>query len=239
MAEVRSAILGTGRAYPQGILTNADLERMVETSDEWITTRTGIKERHRASEAEYTSMFAVAGVAPGHRARAHRPPGDRPRHLRHRLARPDSSLDRLSHPGRAGRAPRRRLRPRRRLLRLPLRPDAGRQDDQDGAGALRARHRRRGPVALRRFHRPLDLHPLRRRCGRGRARAGRRGARRARHQNLFRRPLRRAALLARRRHAHQADGRDALAGLALLQDEGQRAVQDRRAFDGGRVASRS
>ncbi|HEX8336255.1 MAG TPA: 3-oxoacyl-ACP synthase, partial [Pyrinomonadaceae bacterium] len=59
MAEVRSAILGTGRAYPQGILTNADLERMVETSDEWITTRTGIKERHRASEAEYTSMFAV------------------------------------------------------------------------------------------------------------------------------------------------------------------------------------
>ena len=54
-----AAILGTGRAYPTGVLTNADLERMVETSDEWITTRTGIKERHRASEAEYTSMFAV------------------------------------------------------------------------------------------------------------------------------------------------------------------------------------
>jgi 3-oxoacyl-[acyl-carrier-protein] synthase-3 len=59
MAEVRSAILGTGRAYPQGILTNADLEKMVETSDEWITTRTGIKERHRAAEGEYTSLFAV------------------------------------------------------------------------------------------------------------------------------------------------------------------------------------
>ena len=59
MAEVRAAILGTGRAYPQGILTNADLERMVETSDEWITTRTGIKERHRAADGEYTSMFAV------------------------------------------------------------------------------------------------------------------------------------------------------------------------------------
>src|SRR4029078_2569130 len=59
MAEVRSAILGTGRAYPQGILTNADLEKMVETSDEWITTRTGIKERHRASESEHTSLFAV------------------------------------------------------------------------------------------------------------------------------------------------------------------------------------
>jgi 3-oxoacyl-[acyl-carrier-protein] synthase-3 len=62
MAEIRSAILGTGRAYPEGILTNADLERMVETSDEWITTRTGIKERHRASDGEYTSLFAVAAA---------------------------------------------------------------------------------------------------------------------------------------------------------------------------------
>jgi 3-oxoacyl-[acyl-carrier-protein] synthase-3 len=62
MAEIRSAILGTGRAYPEGILTNADLEKMVETSDEWITTRTGIKERHRASDGEYTSMFAVAAA---------------------------------------------------------------------------------------------------------------------------------------------------------------------------------
>jgi len=54
-----AAILGTGRAYPKGVLTNADLEQMVETSDEWITTRTGIKERHRAAADEYTSMFAV------------------------------------------------------------------------------------------------------------------------------------------------------------------------------------
>src|SRR6185503_16027617 len=59
MKEVRAQILGTGRSYPQGILTNADLEKMVETSDEWITTRTGIKERHRAAEGEYTSLFAV------------------------------------------------------------------------------------------------------------------------------------------------------------------------------------
>ena len=62
MGEVRAAILGTGRSYPEGILTNADLERMVETSDEWITTRTGIKERHKAAEGEYTSMFAVAAA---------------------------------------------------------------------------------------------------------------------------------------------------------------------------------
>ncbi|HEX8069825.1 MAG TPA: beta-ketoacyl-ACP synthase III [Pyrinomonadaceae bacterium] len=59
MANVNAGILGTGRAYPEGVLTNADLERMVDTSDEWIRTRTGIRERHRAAEGEYTSMFAV------------------------------------------------------------------------------------------------------------------------------------------------------------------------------------
>ena len=62
MGEVRAAIFGTGRSYPEGILTNADLERMVETSDEWITTRTGIKERHKAADGEYTSLFAVAAA---------------------------------------------------------------------------------------------------------------------------------------------------------------------------------
>ena len=48
-----------GHAYPEGILTNADLERIVETSDEWITTRTGIKQRHKAADNEYTSQFGV------------------------------------------------------------------------------------------------------------------------------------------------------------------------------------
>ncbi|MFL6228890.1 MAG: beta-ketoacyl-ACP synthase III [Pyrinomonadaceae bacterium] len=52
-------IIGTGRSYPEGVLTNADLERMVETSDEWITQRVGIKQRHKAAEGEYTSLFAV------------------------------------------------------------------------------------------------------------------------------------------------------------------------------------
>ena len=59
MANLRAGILGTGHAYPEGILTNADLEKMVETSDEWITTRTGIKQRRKAAPGEYTSLFAV------------------------------------------------------------------------------------------------------------------------------------------------------------------------------------
>ena len=45
-------IAGTGHYVPERILTNADLEKMVDTSDEWITTRTGIKERHICAEGE-------------------------------------------------------------------------------------------------------------------------------------------------------------------------------------------
>jgi 3-oxoacyl-[acyl-carrier-protein] synthase-3 len=59
MLNQRAGILGTGHSYPEGILTNEELERIVETSDEWITTRTGIKQRRKAAPGEYTSMFAV------------------------------------------------------------------------------------------------------------------------------------------------------------------------------------
>ena len=59
MANMRARIVGTGHSYPEGILTNADLEKIVETSDDWITTRTGIKQRRKAAPGEYTSLFAV------------------------------------------------------------------------------------------------------------------------------------------------------------------------------------
>src|SRR5687768_10093296 len=62
MAEYNAGILGMGHSYPEGILTNADLEKIVETSDEWITTRTGIKQRHKAAENEYTSQFGTAAA---------------------------------------------------------------------------------------------------------------------------------------------------------------------------------
>ena len=62
MTTVNAGILGMGHSYPEGILTNADLERIVETSDEWITTRTGIKQRHKAAENEYTSQFGSAAA---------------------------------------------------------------------------------------------------------------------------------------------------------------------------------
>jgi len=71
---MKSFVLGTGSYLPARVLTNSELETMVETSDEWITTRTGIKTRHIAGHGEETSVLAVeaskkalamAGLAPG------------------------------------------------------------------------------------------------------------------------------------------------------------------------------
>ncbi len=52
-------IIGSGFYVPERILTNADLEKMVDTSDEWIMTRTGIKERHIVSDSQATSDLAI------------------------------------------------------------------------------------------------------------------------------------------------------------------------------------
>jgi len=52
-------IHGTGFYVPEKVLTNADLESMVETTDEWITSRTGIKERHVVAEGEASSDMAL------------------------------------------------------------------------------------------------------------------------------------------------------------------------------------
>ncbi|MFM9905059.1 MAG: beta-ketoacyl-ACP synthase III [Pyrinomonadaceae bacterium] len=57
-----AGIIGMGHSYPAGVLTNADLEKMVDTNDEWITTRTGIKQRHKAGTDEYTSQFGVTAA---------------------------------------------------------------------------------------------------------------------------------------------------------------------------------
>lgn len=56
---IYSRVAGTGSYLPRKILTNADLERMVETTDEWIVTRTGIRERHIAADDECTSDLSM------------------------------------------------------------------------------------------------------------------------------------------------------------------------------------
>jgi 3-oxoacyl-[acyl-carrier-protein] synthase-3 len=56
---MRSVVLGYGAYLPERILTNAELASMVDTSDEWIVQRTGIRERHIAAEGEYTSHLGL------------------------------------------------------------------------------------------------------------------------------------------------------------------------------------
>ena len=54
-----AGVLGTGFYLPEKILTNADLEKIVDTSDEWITERTGIKERRIADDGVPMSHLAI------------------------------------------------------------------------------------------------------------------------------------------------------------------------------------
>jgi len=60
--EENSFVLGTGSCLPKRILTNAELEGMVDTSDEWISTRTGIKTRRISGPGEETSMLATGAA---------------------------------------------------------------------------------------------------------------------------------------------------------------------------------
>lgn len=57
--KIKSRIIGFGSYLPEKVLTNKELETMVETSDEWIVTRTGIKERRVAKDDEYTSTMGI------------------------------------------------------------------------------------------------------------------------------------------------------------------------------------
>jgi 3-oxoacyl-[acyl-carrier-protein] synthase III len=56
---LRSVVLGCGSYLPQRILTNAELAARLDTSDEWIVQRTGIKQRHIAADGEFTSHLAI------------------------------------------------------------------------------------------------------------------------------------------------------------------------------------
>ena len=62
MAVIRSVIRGVGAYLPERIMTNADMSRIVDTTDEWITERTGIKQRHIAADGELTSDLGIAAA---------------------------------------------------------------------------------------------------------------------------------------------------------------------------------
>ncbi len=60
MSVIRSAVTGVGAYLPANIVSNDDLAKIVDTTDEWIRERTGIRERRRAADGEFTSDLAVA-----------------------------------------------------------------------------------------------------------------------------------------------------------------------------------
>ena len=59
MSVLRSVVLGHGAYLPERVMTNAELARKVDTSDEWIVQRTGIKQRHIAADGEFTSHLGL------------------------------------------------------------------------------------------------------------------------------------------------------------------------------------
>jgi len=58
MTQMISKVVGCGSYLPERVLTNDELSKLVDTSDEWITARSGIKKRHIASEGELTPDLA-------------------------------------------------------------------------------------------------------------------------------------------------------------------------------------
>jgi len=62
VAVIRSVIRGVGAYLPKRVMTNADLAKIVDTSDDWIVERTGISQRHIASEGERTSDLGIAAA---------------------------------------------------------------------------------------------------------------------------------------------------------------------------------
>ncbi len=62
MSSIRSVICGCGSYLPENVVTNAHLSRIVDTTDEWIMERTGIRQRHIAAEGEMTSDLAIAAA---------------------------------------------------------------------------------------------------------------------------------------------------------------------------------
>ncbi|GLR84872.1 beta-ketoacyl-ACP synthase III [Bradyrhizobium iriomotense] len=59
MTQIRSVVLGCGSYLPERVVTNAELAARIDTSDEWIVQRTGIRERHIADDDEFTSHLAI------------------------------------------------------------------------------------------------------------------------------------------------------------------------------------
>ena len=169
MTAKRSVVLGCGSYLPQKVLTNAELAARIDTSDEWIVQRTGIRQRHIAAEGEFTSHLAInaaraalehAGldaqaidlIVLGDLDAGQHLSGDRGR-----------GAERARHPSWRG------LRSAGGVLRLRLRARHRRQFPAHRRLQARAGDRRRDLLAHSRLERSRHLRAVRRRRRRRRA----------------------------------------------------------------------
>ena len=229
----RSRVLSAGSYLPARVVTNDELAKTIDTSDEWIRQRTGIRQRYIAAEGELTSDLAIAAsrqalenAGPqGQRHRLHR--------ARHLHPGPHLSGDRDARPACAGRQGL-RARRRRGVLGLRVRAGGGRQFHPPGPGQERAGDRRRDLLAHPRLDRPQHLRAVRRRRRRGGAAGGRGQGRQDRPGHPLDAPvLRRRALraaLCRWRPVGDPDHRPCEDGRArgLPPRGGQPGGRDRR-----------
>ena len=170
MTAIRSVVLGCGSYLPRQILTNAELAARIDTSDEWIVQRTGIRQRHIAAEGEFTSHLAI------HAARAA---------LAHAgvdaqsidlivlaTSTPDNTFPAtaVAVQRRARHQPRRGLRPAGGVLGVRLCARHRRQFPARRRLQACAGDRRRDVLAHSRLERPRHLRAVRRRRRRRRAR---------------------------------------------------------------------
>ncbi len=168
---MHSRIAGTGRYLPQRIVTNRELAERVATSDEWIRSRTGIRQRHIAADDEQTSDLALLRGARSARVGFACRRGRRPHHRRDDDAGHDLPVDRVHPAGQARRARRPGIRRAGGVLGFRLRAGDRRPDGRGRPGAQCARRGRRNLFAHPRLERSRHLRPLRRRRRRRRARA--------------------------------------------------------------------
>ena len=152
---------------PDFVLTNAMLEQMVDTNDEWIVQRTGVRER-RIAKNTHTWELAL-GAAQDALADAGITAEELDLILVSTCYAGYQHAEHGVHPaGQAGRASGRRVRYQQRLHRLRLRDRHRGQLHQVRQGKDRTRRLGGNAFAHRGLHRPLDLHSVRRRCGCGR-----------------------------------------------------------------------
>ena len=166
----RAAVLGTGSALPKRRVSNAELAETVDTSDEWIVARTGIKFRHIAGDDETTATLGADAARDALNVCGPRCERDRPDRAGHGDTRSDFPGERDQGSGDARHQRLRRIRRRGGVFGLPLRLVGRRKHDPWRRRDQRAGHRVRDVQPHSRLGRSRHLCAVRRRRGRGGAR---------------------------------------------------------------------